>query len=115
MMTVDVDAAVSARQSTVNAILKHVRAGDIKAVARIRGISAEALELVPGPAAKVLDTPLRKLRFPRGALVGVVVGPQEVVVPDGDTQIRRGDHVVVFALQKAVPKVEKLFAERSRE
>lgn len=110
MLTVDVDAAVSARQSTVNAILKYVRAGDIKAVARIRGVGAEALELVPGPSAKVLDTPLRELRFPRGALVGVVVRPEEVVVPDGETVIRHGDHVVVFALQSAVRKVEKLFA-----
>jgi len=112
MRTVDVDAAVSARQSTVNAILKYVRSGDIKAVARMRGISAEALELVPGPTAKVLNTPLRKLRFPRGALVGVVVRPQEVVVPDGDTQIRAGDHVVVFALQEAVRDVGRLFARR---
>ena len=115
MMTVGVDAGVSVRQSTVNAILKYVRGGDIKAVARMRGISAEALELVPGPAAKVLDTPLRKLRFPRGALVGVVVRPNEVVVPDGDTRIRHGDHVVVFALQEAVRKVGKLFARRSSE
>lgn len=115
MMTVDVDAAVSVRQSTVNAILKYVRPGDIKAVTRMRGISAEALELVPGPAAKVLDTPLRNLHFPRGALVGVVVRPNEVVVPDGDTQIRHGDHVIVFALQEAVRKVGKLFARRSSE
>ncbi len=115
MMTVDVDAAVSARQSTVNAILKYVRAGDIKAVARMRGISAEALELAPGPGAKVLDTPLRSLRFPRGALVGVVVRPGEVIVPDGDTEIRDGDHVVVFALQEAVRKVGKLFAQRAGE
>ncbi|MBS3820375.1 MAG: Trk system potassium transporter TrkA [Phycisphaerae bacterium] len=112
MMTVDVDAAVSARQATVNAILKYVRLGDIKAVARMRGVGAEGLELVPGPGAKVLDTPLRNLRFPRGALVGVVVRPHEVVVPDGDTVIRKEDHVVVFALHQAVRKVEKLFARR---
>jgi len=113
MRTVDVDAAVSARQSTVNAILKYVRLGDIKAVARMRGIGAEALDLAPAPSAKLLDTPLRDLHFPRGALVGVVVRPNEVVVPDGDTQIHAGDHVVVFALQDAVPKVEKLFARRN--
>jgi trk system potassium uptake protein TrkA len=114
MMTVDVDAAVSARQSTVNAILKYVRLGDIKSVARIRGIRAEALELVPGPGAKVLDTPLKDLRFPRGSLVGVVVKPDQVVIPHGETIINTGDHVVIFALQEAVRKVEKLFAAKGR-
>ncbi len=114
MRTVDVDAGVSARQSTVNAILKHVRAGDIRAVARIRGISAEVLEMVPGPGAKVLNTPLRSLRFPRRALIGLVARPGEVVVPDGDTKIAPGDHAVIFALQDAVRKVEKLFASHDR-
>lgn len=110
MTTVGVDAAVSARQATVNAILKYVRSGDIKAVARMRGIKAEALELVPGPQAKLIDVPLRQARFPRGALVAVVTRPGEVIIPDGDTRIRRGDHVVVFALEHVIRKVEKLFA-----
>jgi trk system potassium uptake protein len=110
MLTVGADAAVSARQATVNAILKHVRSGDIKAVARMRGISAEALELVPGSRAKIIDKPLSEVRFPRGALVGVVVRPNEVLVPDGQTVIHQNDHVVVFALEQAVRKVEKLFA-----
>jgi trk system potassium uptake protein TrkA len=114
MMTVDVDAAVSARQATVNAILKYVRLGDIRSVARIRGIPAEALELACGPGAKILDTPLKHVRFPRGSLVGVVVRPNEVVIPHGETVINEGDHVVVFALQEAVRKVEKLFAAKHR-
>jgi len=114
MMTVDVDAAVSARQSTVNAILKYVRLGDIKSVARIRGIRAEALELVPGRGSKVLNTPLKDVRFPRGSLVGVVVKPDSVVIPQGETVITPGDHVVVFALQESLGKVEKLFAAKRR-
>ena len=114
MMTVGVDAAVSPRQVTVNAILKYVRTGDIRAVVRMRGVSAEAIELVPGEGAKVLDGPLRTVRFPQGALVGMVVRSGEVVIPDGDTQIRPGDRVVVFALDKIVGQVEKLFAASSR-
>lgn len=114
MMTVGVDAAVSARQATINAILKYVRTGDIRAVVRMRGVSAEAIELLPGEGAKVLDRPLRTVRFPRGALVGMIVRPEEVVIPDGDTEIRAGDHVVVFTLDKVVGQVEKLFASSSR-
>ena len=109
-VSLGVDAAVSARQVTVNAILKYIRPGDIKAVVRMRGVPAEVLELVPRPGAKILNRPLRKVSFPRGALVGMVVRPDSVVVPAGETQIREGDHVIVFTLRDAVNKVQKLFS-----
>ena len=109
-MMLGVDAAVSARETTVNAILKYIRPGGVQAVARMRGVSAEALELVARPGGKIVDRPLQKVRFPRGAMVGMIVRPNEIIVPSGDTQIRQGDHVVVFALREAVNKVQKLFA-----
>jgi trk system potassium uptake protein TrkA len=108
-MTLGVDAAVSARQVTVNAILRYIRYGDIRAAARLRGVAAEALELSPRPGSKVLGRPLRDVRFPRGVLVGVLVRPGEVVIPTGDTVIQPGDNVIVFTLHESVRSVEKLF------
>ncbi len=105
-----VDAAVSARQITVNSILKYIRPGDIRAMARMRGVPAEALEFVPRPGAKILDRPLLEVNFPRGAIVGMVVKPDRAIVPTGDTQVHEGDHVIVFALHEAAKKVQKLFA-----
>ncbi len=109
-MTLGADAVVSARETTVNAILKHIRQGGIQAVARMRGVSAEALEFVVRRGGKIVDRPLQDVHFPRGAMVGMIVRTDEIIVPGGDTQIRQGDHVVVFALQEAVKKVQKLFA-----
>ncbi len=110
MMTAGVDAAVSARQTTINAILKYIRPGDIKSVARMRGISAEAMELTPCAGAKILDKPLHKIRFPRGAIVGMVVKPDGVVVPSGETCIHQKDRAIVFTLQKAAKDVQNLFS-----
>jgi len=109
-MMLGVDAAVSARETTVNAILKYIRPEGVQAVARMRGVSAEALEFVAQPDGKIVDRPLLDVRFPRGAMVGMIVRPDEIIVPEGDTQIQQGDHVVVFAVQEAVKKVQKLFA-----
>jgi Trk K+ transport system NAD-binding subunit len=33
----------------------------------------------------------------------------KVIIPTGETQIEAGDRVVIFALQKALPDVERLF------
>ena len=52
-----------------------------------------------------LGVPIR-----RGALGGVVVRPDGVVIPTGNTEIRQGQRVIVFALDKAVKTVEKLFS-----
>ncbi len=109
-MTLGADAAVSVRETTVNAILKYIRPGGVQAVARMPGVSAEALEFVARAGGKVVDRPLVDVHFPRGAMVGMIVRPDEIVVPGGDTQIHQGDHVVVFAMREAVKKVQKLFA-----
>ncbi|KKL90240.1 hypothetical protein LCGC14_1906680, partial [marine sediment metagenome] len=109
-ITLGVDVAVSARETTVNTILKYIRPGGIEAVARMRGVSAEALEFIARPGGKMVDRPLQDVRFPRGAMVAMVVRANEIIVPAGDTQIRQGDHVVVFAVREAVKKVQKLFA-----
>ena len=110
IMTLGADAAVSVRETTVNAILKYIRPGGIQTVARMRGVSAEALEFVAQPGGKIVDRPLQNVRFPSGAMVGMIVRPDEITVPGGDTQIHQGDHVVVFALREAIKKVQKLFA-----
>lgn len=104
-----VDAAVSARQATVNAILKYLRAGNIQEVARLRGVPAEVLHFQAGPGVPILDQPLRQVAFPRGAIVGMVLRGREVIVPTGETCIRQGDHVIVFALHAGLRKVQKLF------
>ena len=108
-MTLGADAVVSARETTVNAILKHIRQGGVQAVARMRGVSAEALEFIARRGGKIVDRPLQDVRFPRGAMVGMIVRSDEIIVPGGDTRIQPGDHVVVFAMRDAVNKVQKLF------
>ena len=45
-----------------------------------------------------------------GAMVGAIVRPDGVFVPTGNSIINPGDRVVVFALDKAVRKVEKMFS-----
>jgi len=32
----------------------------------------------------------------------------EIIIPRGDSIIRPKDHLIIFALQKALPKLEKL-------
>jgi trk system potassium uptake protein TrkA len=106
----DVDASVSPRLSTVNAILRDVRGERITSVATLKGIDAEAIEFVVAEGSKIAGKRLGDVHFPHGGILGMLVRGEEVIVPQGDTEVRADDHAVVFALPTCIRDVEKLFA-----
>jgi trk system potassium uptake protein TrkA len=108
---VGIDAAVSPRMSTVNAILRYVRRGRVMTVAALKGIDAEAIEFNVGSGARVVGIPLRELHLPKGALIGTILRGEDILLPRGDDEIQVGDEVIVFTLPDAVGQVESLFAE----
>jgi len=106
---VGIDAAVSVRLSTATAIMKHFRRGEVLSFAQIKENDAEALEFLAADGCRALKRPIQKLGLPKNAVVGAIIRGTEVIVPRGDTQIKGGDRVVVFALHDAVEAVEKVF------
>jgi trk system potassium uptake protein len=107
---VGVDAAVSPRLSTVNAILRYVRRGSVLSVATLKGTSAEAIEFDVSPRYPHAGAALADIRLPSGSLIGAIIRGDRVIIPRGHDSIRVGDRVIVFALSKAIPEVEALFA-----
>jgi trk system potassium uptake protein TrkA len=55
----------------------------------------------------IVNRPIRALKFPKGAIIGAIVRDGDVTIPGGGDIIRPDDRVVIFALQSAIPKVEK--------
>ena len=74
------------------------------------GIEAEIIEIIPQVNSRITRKPLKNIRFPKYSIIGAVQRDGEVIVPVGDSKIRAGDRVVVFALPKAIGEVEKMFA-----
>ena len=107
---VGIDAAVSPRMATVNAILRYVRRGRVMTVAALKGIDAEAIEFNVGPTARVAGKALKDLNFPKGSLIGTILRGDEIIIPRGNDEILPGDEVIVFALPDAISEIERLFA-----
>jgi trk system potassium uptake protein TrkA len=107
---VGVDAAVSPRMSTVNAILRYVRRGNVRSVATLKGIDAEAMEMVVGPDAPAAGHELRELDVPEHGLFGAIIRGDRVITPRGSDVIRAGDRVIVFAFPDAVDEFERMLA-----
>lgn len=107
---VGIDAAVSPRLSTVNAILSYVRRGSVLSVATLKGTSAEAIEFDVAPNFPYAGVPLAKVRFPEGSLIGAIIRGDRVIIARGTDAVRVGDRVIVFTLASAISEVEAIFA-----
>lgn len=105
---IGIDTVVSSRLSAIRAILQFIRRGKIISVAPLKGEHAEAIEAEALETSDIVNIPLSKVKFPKGALVGAVVRGNEIIIPRGDTVIKAGDRLIIFAVRKVIPKLEKL-------
>ncbi len=106
--SIGIDTVVSSRLSAIRAILQHIRRGKIISVAPLKGEHAEAIEAEALGTSDIVNAPLSRIKFPKGALIGAVVRNGEIIIPRGDTQIQDRDRLILFAVQRAIPKLEKL-------
>jgi len=107
---VGIDAAVSPRLSTVNAILSYVRRGSVLSVATLKGSTAEAIEFDVSASYRYAGIPLSAITFPADSLIGAIIRGDRVIIPRGTDTIRVGDRVIVFTAARSIPEVEALFA-----
>jgi trk system potassium uptake protein TrkA len=105
---IGIDTVVSSRLSAIRAILQYIRRGRIISVAPLKGEHAEAIEVEALETSAIVNIPLAEVDFPKGVIVGAIVRGKEVIIPCGDSVIRPGDHLIIFAAQNVVPKLERL-------
>ena len=104
-----IDAALSPRTASANAVLQTLRTGT-ESVATFLDSDVEVDDLViaagsPGDGAIVRD-----LQLPRSVLLGAVVredGSREII--RGHTQLHAGEHIVMFARPSALAEMRRLF------
>jgi trk system potassium uptake protein TrkA len=109
---IGIDTVVSPRLSAVRAILQYIRKGKIISVAPLKGEHAETIEAEALETSKIVNTPLSKVNFPKGALLGAIVRDGEIIIPGGDSVVRPKDRLIIFTLRETVPKLEKLLTVR---
>jgi len=107
--TIGIDTVVSPRLSAIRAILQYIRKGKVVCVAPLKAEAVEAIEFEALETSDIVNTPLSKVKFPKGAIVGAIVREEEIIIPRGHNMIKPHDHLIIFALKDAIPKLEKLF------
>jgi len=110
------DLLISPQQSTISALLRYIRRGDIVQVYSLRHGASEAIEVIAhgrSGRSKVVGVPLNQIKIPEGVVMGALVRGDDVLQVHHDTIIEDRDHVIMFLLdKKLIPAVEKLFHEQ---
>ena len=110
MSTIGLEQVVSPRLSAVNSILQHIRRGKVLQAKSIKNEQAEVMEAVALETSDIVGKPIRKLSLPKGTLITGIIRKDDVIIPSGDSVIRPGDRIIIFARRQAIPKIEKILA-----
>lgn len=104
-----IDMVVNKKLSSASLIFKMTLSDKAKFIRYMSGTKAEVLEYTASKDSAITRAPLKDIDFPEGAVVGGVLRDQEALIAVGNTVIKDGDRVVVFALPNAIKAVDKMF------
>jgi trk system potassium uptake protein TrkA len=107
--TIGIQSLINKKLLAASNIFRHIRKGEILALANLHNIDAEVFEFEVQEGAKVSEHPIKDLRFPREAVFGGLIRNETAIMPTGNVQFQIGDKVIVFCLPEAINDVEKLF------
>ena len=114
MEDTNIDITISPQQITISALLSHVRRGDISNVYSLRRGAAEAIEAIANGdsmTSKVVGRRIMDIKLPPGATIGAIVRDSDVLIAHDKTEIKTGDHVILFLIDKKhIGDIERLFS-----
>ncbi|MGD8847965.1 MAG: NAD-binding protein, partial [Desulfobacteraceae bacterium] len=110
MTAIGIEQVVSTRLSAINSILQHIRRGKVLSAISLKGEQAEALEVVALETSDIVTKPLKRISFPKGAIVVAIIRKEHIIIPTGDSVIEPGDRVIIFAQRRAINGIEKILA-----
>ncbi len=107
--SIGIDTLINKKLLAANDIFRYIRKGEIVAMTKLNNMNAELLEFIVTPTSEVCNKEIKKIDFPRSAIIGGVIRDGVGQITLGDFKINSGDRVVVCCLPQSIKKVEKLF------
>ena len=110
MTAIGIEQVVSTRLSAINSILQHIRRGKVLSAISLKGEQAEVLEVVALETSGIVEKPLEKINFPKGAIIAAIIRQNQIIIPTGKSIIEPGDRIIIFSQRRAISGIEKILA-----
>jgi trk system potassium uptake protein TrkA len=102
----DIDVTVNPKNSTVDAIMKFIRRGNIKSLHSIFGGMAEVIEFLADAKSGLVGRQLKDLTFPGHSLILSIVRGNRNILPHGTLSIEPGDLIIMIAAKESITEIE---------
>lgn len=106
---IDIGTLINKKVIAASYIYRYTLHAHVAHVKCLTSTNAEMVELVAQPSSKITKAPICELNLPKELNIGGVIRGDKVLIASGNTHIEPYDKVVVFAMQSAIRKIEKLF------
>jgi|LFRM01.1.fsa_nt_gb trk system potassium uptake protein TrkA len=104
-----VDRIISPFESLTHGILHYLRSRNVRAAAIIHNMPGELLDIQVSAQNRYLGIPFKDVRFPRDAIVAVVLRGDDVIPATGEMTLDADDRMLVFSHPSAVRKIQDMF------
>ena len=110
---IGIDMALNPLNIVVSSILRYIQ-GEKRIISSllVQG-QAEIMEIIATNDMKLSNIPLKELHLPDGVLIAGIHRGQEVIIPDGHTEILEDDKVIIFCLLSDIAEMEKLLRKKN--
>jgi trk system potassium uptake protein len=108
MATLDIDAYINPRATTVSSILRHIRQGRVRAIYSIGDAEAEVIEAQVLGSSPIAGKEIAEAGFPEATIVAAVMRGDRIIKPIGSLRLEVGDVIAIFALTADLAEVQRL-------
>ena len=105
----NIGSVINKKLIAASRIYQLLLAADVSNVKCLTLANAEVAELIAKPGSRITQLPVKELSLPKDLTIGGLIRNGVGLMVNGNTQIMPYDHVLVFCLDTAIRKIEKLF------
>ena len=109
-----IDMALNPQDITTSTIIRLVQGNKKVLSSQLIQGQAELMEIIATPTMKFLDTPLKNLDLPKGLIIAGIHRGHEVIIPKGDTIIKKDDRVMILSLLSEISSTERFLNDAGK-
>jgi len=108
---VGIDIALSDKMASLNEVKNSLSGGKADILATVEQGKGEIIEIsLDKNDNKLSNMKVMDLRLPAKAIISIIQRRNKIIIPKGDTVIKRGDNLIIFTTSENAPIVKSFFS-----
>jgi trk system potassium uptake protein TrkA len=109
--SIGIDHVINPRLTTAREILEIISKAHIGAVVKLSDVDIEAVRFTVDPDSDIAGSKIKKIstKMKKGSMIGVIIREEKMILPEGETILEVGDHVIVITHHRNLHTLSKLF------